>query len=479
MRPLHNTDFYKTGHIFQYDEKTETVFANWTPRGSRMPGVDKVTFFGLQHYIKKHLIEAWQRDFFDRPKHAVLNRYRRRLQGAGLDIDTKHIEALHTLGYLPIQIRALPEGSRVPVGVPMFVMWNTSPEFFWLTNYLETSLSCELWGMCTSATIAGEYRRILDENAKITGGDVGFVDWQGHDFSMRGMYGVEAAAMSGAAHLLHFTGTDTIPAIDLLEDYYGGVGLIGGSVPATEHSVMCTGTKGAELETIRRLITETYPSGPISIVCDTWDYWKVITEYLPALKEEIMAREGGPVVVRPDSGDPVKILCGDPSAPIGSPERLGTFELLMSTFGCAITSEGYLVLDPHVSAIYGDAITRDRAREICARLRLKGIHFSGVLGIGSYTYQMNTRDTFGFALKSTYVEVAGEGREIFKDPKTDKGDKKSAKGLLAVYMNPRTDEYELRQGVTWKDVRSCAFELVFDDGELCRDETLADIRGRA
>src|SRR5690606_3285764 len=139
-----------------------------------------------------------------------------------------------------------------------------------------------------------------------------FVDWQGHDFSMRGMAGLEAAELSGAGHLLSFTGTDTIPAIDFMEKYYNANSdneLIGGSVAATEHSVMSMGQNNAEQDTFERLITEVYPSGIVSIVSDTWDLWKVLTEYLPNLKDKVMARDGK-VVIRPDSGDPVDIICG-------------------------------------------------------------------------------------------------------------------------------------------------------------------------
>ncbi len=318
--PLTLIDFYKADHRSQYPKGTTTVFSNWTPRKSRIDDIDSVVFFGLQYFVKEYLIKQWNRDFFDRPKYEVVERYARRMRNAGISIEVDHIEDLHDLGYLPIEVWALPEGTNTPIGVPMFVVWNTMPEFFWITNYLETSLSSVIWGPSTSATIARKYRRILDHWIEATGGDPNFVDWQGHDFSYRGMYGSEAAMLSGGGHLLSFTGTDTVPAIDFLEDYYGANSdedLVGGSVPATEHSVMCMGTKEDEIETFHRLITELYPSGIVSIVSDTWDYWKVWTEFLPELREDILSRDGV-VTIRPDSGDPVKILVGDPDAPVGS-----------------------------------------------------------------------------------------------------------------------------------------------------------------
>ena len=438
-----------------------------------------MVFFGLQYFVKEYLIDRWQRDFFDHPKAKVLERYARRMRNAGIDIEVDHIAALHDLGYLPLEIMALPEGSSVPLGVPMFVMWNTKPEFFWITNYLETSLSSIVWGPSTSATIARKYRRILDHWATTTGGDPAFVDWQGHDFSYRGMYGTEAAVLSGAGHLVSFAGTDTVPAIDFVEDFYGANSdneLVGGSVPATEHSVMCMGTKDDEIETFRRLVNELYPTGIVSIVSDTWDYWKVWTEYLPKLRDEIMGRDGT-VTIRPDSGDPVKILVGDPDAPVGSPAYKGSYELAWEVFGGTINEKGFKVLDPHINLIYGDSITLERCEAICAGVAAKGFVPVNVFGIGSFTYQYNTRDTFGFAMKATAGVVNGELREIFKDPATDDGTKRSARGLLAVFA---TDDgsFALEQRTTWERVRNCAFESVFVDGRLTRDETLADIRAR-
>lgn len=477
--PLTQIDFYKADHRSQYPEGTTTVFSNWTPRKSRIADIDSVVFFGLQYFVKEYLIRRWNDEFFNRPKDEVVIRYARRVRNAGIDIDVEHIAALHDLGYLPIDVRALPEGTRVPIGVPMFVLWNTEPDFFWITNYLETSLSAVIWGPMTSATIASKYRRILDRWINETGGDPDFIDWQGHDFSYRGMYGTEAAMMSGAGHLLSFTGTDTVPAIDFLEDFYGANSdeeLIGGSVPATEHSVMAMGTREDEVDTFRRLITKLYPTGIVSIVSDTWDYWQVWTDYLPELRDEILTRDGV-VTIRPDSGDPVKILVGDPDAPEGSPARRGSYELAWEVFGGTVNELGYKVLDPHINLIYGDSITTERCEAICSGLAAKGFVPKNIFGIGSYTYQYNTRDTFGFAMKATAGVVDGELREIFKDPVTDDGTKRSARGLLAVNRN--TDgKLELEERTTWERVKDSDFEPVFLNGELLRDEKLGEIRAR-
>ena len=479
--PLHHIDFYKADHRRQYPDGTTLVYSNLTPRSSRVPGVHEVVFFGLQYFIKEYLIRQWDEHFFAQPKERILAKDKRRMDTSlgPNDIGTAHIAALHDLGYLPLEIKALPEGSKVPLRVPMLTIRNTKPEFFWLTNYLETIMSNVLWKPCTSATTALRYRQGCNQYADETVGNRDFVPWQGHDFSMRGMSGIEDACLSAAAHLLSFTGTDTIPAIDFLEDYYDADAdqeLIGGSVAATEHSVMCMGTMENEIDTFQRLIGVVYPSGVVSIVSDTWDFWKVITVFLSALKDQILSRNGK-VVIRPDSGDPVTIICGDPDAPIGSPEQKGAIECLWDIFGGTITPMGYRLLDAHIGLIYGDSITPERQIAILKGLKDKGFaSFNVVLGIGSFTYQYVTRDTFGFAMKATYGEVNGEGRNIFKDPKTDNGSKKSAKGLLKV---ERTENgFELSDEVSWETERQGALEIVFRDGQLIREERLERIRER-
>jgi nicotinamide phosphoribosyltransferase len=477
--PVLFKDFYKTSHPQQYPRGTSLIYSNLTPRGSRIAGISSVVVFGIQYFIKEYLIRQFNENFFGVPKEVVVNDYKRRMMNAlGSPADLSFIEQLHDIGYLPIEIKALPEGSRCPMRVPCLTIKNTRPSFFWLTNMLETLMSQILWGMINSATIAAEYKSILNSYAKKTSDIPEFVQWQGHDFSERGMFGFEASLMSGAAHLLSFTGTDTIAAIDFLEKFYSANSdkeLIGGSIPATEHSVMCFGNSGDEYETYKRLLTEVYPSGPFSAVSDTWDYWKVLTETLPRLKNEIMTRNGK-LIVRPDSGEPVDIICGDDNAQPGSPENKGSIQVLWETFGGVVNSKGYKQLDSHIGLIYGDSITIDRCRAICKRLEAKGFTSTNVvLGIGSYTYQYNTRDTFGFAVKSTYGVVDGEPVNIFKKPKTDSGLKNSAKGLL--YVN---EDMRLEQEVSEEREadESNALKVIFRDGKLVSETTLSEIRGR-
>jgi nicotinamide phosphoribosyltransferase len=432
--------------------------------------------------------DLFQNDFFSKPKDEVCGEMKRELtMYLGMDYDVSHFEALHDLGFLPIKVKIIQEGNRVPLRIPLLTIVNTKPEFYWITNYLETILSNLMWKPMTSATIAFQYRKVLEKWAKKTDPtNISFVDFQGHDFSMRGLDSVEATIASGLGHLTSFMGTDSLPAIYGARKFYKEKGFVGASVPANEHSVMCAGGYETEIETFRRLL-ETYPSGILSVVSDTWDLWKVITEYLPALKEQILARDGK-LVIRPDSGDPVDIICGLPNThtkhltlPKNSPEFKGVIELLWDVFGGTVNEQGYKVLDSHIGAIYGDSITIDRADEICSRLEAKGFASTNiVLGIGSFTYQYNTRDTFGFAMKATYVEVNGEGREIFKNPITDDGTKKSAKGLLYVHKND-LGEYVLIDQVTIEKENSDDNELklLYEEGLFYNSiSTLGAIRNR-
>ncbi len=549
--PATLTDGYKIGHVDQYQQGTTQVVANWTPRKSRIKGIDKVVFFTQQAFIKKYLIKQFNEEFFALDEETAVKKYYRRIKNylpEGAKIRTDHIRALHQLGYLPICIMSLPEGVSTPIRVPQSILFCTHKDFFWLTNYFETLYSCEIWKACTSATIAKEYKKIFDYYAHKTVGNIDFTQFQGHDFSMRGMSGLADAQASGAAHLLAFRGSDTIPAIDWLEEYYNAdceKELIGCSVAATEHAVMCSSTgfyiwdkynqdwtyQGeAELAVFKRLITETYPTGIVSIVSDTWNLWKVLTEYCRILKDVIMAREGK-LVFRPDSGDPVDILCGYAnkegytvferdgklrlrdntthiSKEISEAENKGVIELLYETFGGTKTDTGYILLDSHVGAIYGDSITMQRAVDICERLMQKNFaSINWVAGIGSFTYQYTTRDVFGYAMKSTYCEVEKHGCKhcteidaeeakditencgsdkcefkstiyqipIFKDPITDDGTKKSAKGLIAVYKDAK-GEYYLKDMATWEEVMNCEFKIIFKDSKLLKDYTLQEVR---
>lgn len=529
MNPLFLTDGYKTGHHQQYPDGTTLVYSNFTPRSNKYAptGCKQLVSFG-QQMIMKQIHESFANEFFAKPKDEVCGEMKRELSMyLGTDYDVAHFEALHDLGYLPIAVKALPEGTIVPIRIPVLTIYNTVPEFYWVTNYLETIISNLLWKPLTSASIAYQYRKVLTSWMEKTDAERSwFIDWQGHDFSMRGLDSVGVVISSGLGHLTSFMGSDSLPTIYGARKYYGETGAVCGSVNATEHSVMCAGSKDDEVETFRRLL-KTYPTGILSVVSDTWDLWKVCTEHLVTLKDEILARDGK-LVIRPDSGDPVDIICGYPTIDeledevfennafiyknkkcvvdrwaveehyedhgslglweVGyehfyQEEELtfaekGVIELLWDVFGGTINGQGYKVLDSHIGAIYGDSITIDRANEICARLEAKGFASTNiVLGVGSFTYQLNTRDTFGFAMKATYVEIKGEAREIFKDPITDDGIKKSAKGLL--YVSTDIDnQLVLTDSATWDEESTGLLQVIYKDGNFFNETTLTEIRNK-
>lgn len=493
INPLLLTDGYKLGHKSETPEGTTRTFSNLTPRGSRI-GTDYAMWFGLQYAVKEYLIDRFNEDFFDRPKDEVMEEINATVTSyLGPGFDTSHFGALHNLGYLPVRIKALPEGSKVPLRTPVMTIHSTHDDFYWLTNYLETLLSSLLWMPSTSLTTAYMYRQTFNEYAEKTGSP-DFVDFQGHDFSFRGFSSPESAIVSGMAFLTCFKGTDCIPALPALVKYYNASfsDSIGHSVPATEHALACLYTAmNGEFSYFEDLITKIHPTGIVSLVSDTYDYWSVLTDFLPKLKAQIMARDGGPdsldkVVIRPDSGDPVKIICGwhnnqlrkgTDGYDVLEAERKGSIEILWDLFGGTINSKGYKELDPHIGLIYGEAITPERQTQIFKMLEAKGFASTNVvLGLGSYGFQCKSRDSLGWAIKGTWAVNDGNEYNLYKDPATDNGTKKSAKGLVVV--EGTNGNYTFRDGVSWEEQEGGALEEVFVDGELAKEETLDGIRAR-
>lgn len=514
-------DVYKEFHSRAYHPDVSEVYANFTSRSGKLSNIeknDRVAFVGLQYFIKSYLLEEWN-EFFKLDKATAVANHKRIMSSMlGYTVDVKYLEDLHDLGYLPLKIKALPEGTLVPYLVPPMTIVNTKAGFQWLTNMIETVLSCENWPIQTSTTTSVAYLKVFKEFAQKTGTPMEFVPFQGHDFSFRGMFGKHAAAMSGFGHLASgLVGTDTIPAVLFAEKYYGANvdnELVGCSVDATEHSVTCSWIMEGEIEFFKYLMKEQSPKGILSVVSDTWDFWTLVTDYLPQLKSEIMARDGT-LVIRPDSGDPVKVLTGYKVSPVSDYKELfetqkeaeadvvnkgyeayrfngqyygfedsntielmecevkGLIECLWDTFGGTITAKGYKLLDDHIGAIYGDAITLTRQRQILQRLMDKGFASKVVLGIGSYSYQYVTRDTHGSAVKATSVVKAGERLAIFKDPKTD-SKKKSAKGLLKI--DRVNGELTLFDDVTEQEEAKGLLEVVFENGKIVKETTLSEIR---
>ncbi len=832
MNPILKADGYKHSHFNMFPPDTEFVYSNWTPRSSRVPGQNTVVHFGIQRFVKKVLIGEYGNEFFAESKACVVKDYRRFMNSyVGIsNPDTRHIEFLHEIGYVPMSIYSLPEGSSVPLNVPAMVFVNTLKEARWLPNFTETAMSLDMWKPSTTATTAQRLRRLCVKWAIEAGEtDRSYIDYQFHDFSMRGMSGIEDVVLSGMGHLLSFSGTDSVPSIFEAMKYYNADIGIGKSVPAcyddqteimtnngfklfkdiskldlvaqyhmdgtidfttpsayycadysgemitftkpelnyvdicvtpnhrmvkrrqldnsieffeagaetntsrgnsyicgnyshrsriiiagsgvgginkltavdklriafqadgsfasrkekytgektgtlpirfslkkdrkairlksilketgyeftdekygsgyysfwiktpdtesftkdlswvditavsaewarsfvdevqywdgchtskdtitystsvkscaevaqmlgalagyktqwgeyedprgdrqvsytvrftlskseltgagvvkdriqykgkvycvtvptgmlvvrrnhvvvicgnSEHSITCCGGQETEYETFRWLLEEIYATGVLSLVSDTWDIWRVLTEYVPKLREMILARDGV-FVCRPDSGDPVKILLGDPAfawiahsypgtvardQPDAGlhPAAKGVIRLLGEVMGVDKNRAG-LPLINKAAAIYGDSINEERADQIlCGIVRDQKLSPRNVLfGVGSYSYELVTRDNYGFAMKATAVVRSGKLIPIFKDPVTDDGGKRSHKGIPAVYKTADSTDlnpiYYVKQGAQPEDLDNCAFRKVFENGKLLIDENFDTIRQR-
>lgn len=477
--PMLLIDFYKAVHSDMLPKKIEKSVSYFTPRMSRIKMWDKVVMFGLQAFIKTYLIEYFNKEFFEKTIEEAVGEYNRVLNAAlGKNaFKSEKIEKLHRLGYLPIEIKALPEGTKVPMHVPMFEISNTHPDFAWLPQALESLISAEMWHPMLSATVGATYREIVNKYYDISvDNNIPRAKALG-DFSFRGQECLQSAVKSSAGWCLSFLNTATVPVIPFLEQMYNcdcekeEVAL--GAV-STEHSVMCSNyaVDGDEVTLLRRLLTEIYPDTSFSAVLDSYDYWNVIDEVLPKLKKEILEHNGC-MLMRGDSGDCVEVVTK-------------TVFKLWDIFGGTVNTKGYKVLNPHVKAIYGDSITIQRCEEIYKILIEHRFACSNVaLGVGSFSMQCVeedgelkpfTRDTFSSCIKATYCEVDGTPIPIFKNPK-DGGFKKSQKGLCYVYAE-KDGTLTFRDGYTKENIpkEKNLLETVFKNGKLIVEQSLEDIR---
>ena len=485
-------DFYKAVHRDMIPKNMTKSVSYFTPRMSRVKMWPEVVFFGLQAFVKQYLIEHFNNNFFNRKRHIVVNEYSFYMEySLGKDVvDSEPIGKLHDLGYLPIEIVALPEGTKVPMGVPCFGITNTHPDFAWLPQALESLISAELWYPMICATVGHTYRQIVNKYYDLTCDDNMDRARALGNFDFRGDQGLDAALKAASGWLLSFKNTATVPAIPYVTHMYDCSCVfeeVGFGAVSTEHFVMCSNyaVDGDEETFIRKMLTELYPNTSFSCVCDSYDYWNVVENILPKLKEEILAHNGC-MLVRGDSGDPIEVVTQ-------------TVFKLWDIFGGTVNSKGYKVLDPHIKAIYGDSITIERCEKIYQILKDNGFAACNVsLGIGSFSMHCIeeegmlkpfTRDTFSSCIKATYAEFTKEDGTveklgIFKDPKTDrdtgKGFKKSQKGCCDVFWANKLDrKITYMDGLTWEEAcDNNLLQTVYKDGELVKSESLTDIRRR-
>ena len=478
--PMLLIDFYKATHDMQLPKHITKSMSYFTPRMSRVNMWEEVVMFGLQGFIKTYFVDYFQEEFFAKSYEEVVGEYERVLDASlgKNSYSSEKIKKLHQLGYLPIEVVALPEGTKVPMHVPMFGITNTHEDFAWLPQALESLISAEMWHPMLSATVGNTYRQIVNKYYEISCEEHLEKARALGDFSFRGQECLQSAVKSSAGWCLSFLNTATVPVIPYLEQNYlcdcTKEPVAFGAV-STEHSVMCSNysVDGDEITLLRRLLTEIYPNTSFSVVLDSYDYWNIIEQVLPQLKEEIL-NHNGCMLMRGDSGDCVEVVTQ-------------TVFKLWDIFGGTVNSKGYKVLDPHVKAIYGDSITIQRCEEIYKILVEHGFACSNVaLGVGSFSMQCVeedgmlkpfTRDTFSSCIKATYMEMNGKGYPIFKNPK-DGGFKKSQKGLCRVYRK-EDGTLAFEDGfLEQEQIKENALETVFRDGKIVKEESLQQIRAR-
>ncbi len=442
------TDSYKTTHWPQYPKDAQRVYAYFESREGAT--FNHTVFFGLQYILAKHLtgIRVTE-EMIDQAQYIISAHI-----GPGMfNIDGwKHILHKHG-GRLPVEIKAVPEGSRVPTGNVLMTVENTDEECPWLTNYIETILT-HVWYPCTVASQGYEMRSVLQSYLNTTGHDP--VDFKLHDFGYRGVTCEEQAAIGGAAHLINFTGTDNLAGIMLLRKYYDA-SMPGLSIPASEHSTITSWGRDHELDAFRNML-EKYPSGLVACVSDSFNIWEAC-EHLwgTELKDQILSREGV-LIVRPDSGSPGVVI----------PKLLA---ILGKRFGNMVNDKGYKVLNPHVRVIQGDGIDKESLPHILSLVEQTGWSADNLaFGSGGGLLQKMNRDTQRFAFKCSAIKRAGEWHDVYKDPITDSG-KVSKRGRLALYL-----ENGVYNTVTGALNYQDELKTVFLNGDLVRSYTIDDVR---
>ena len=490
--PLSYSDGYKIGHGAMLAPGTDYLYGTWVARNFKHApkGINKILSIGHQ-LAWKWLHDEYEENFFKQPVSFAIKFGEDMAKYLGLPFESNQFIQLHELGYLPVRVKALPEGIEVGPNVPHQTFINTVKGFAWLTLYLETPVSSLSWKLPTNATLALKYRRTVTEWVMKTDPSNSFlIPYLCHDFASRGLDPFTMLT-SGLAHASSFIGSDSLIVIDGARYFYGVPEdeVCIASVNASEHSVSTTkiftcGEKQMLVDWMNH-----FKEGILSVVMDTFDITKVAKPgeggYCFDLKEQILNRNGK-LVIRPDSGDPVEIICGHGRTDLNENEMRafypefytkGLIECLWDIFGGTFNEQGYKVLDPHIGAIYGDSITTDRQLEIYKRLADKGFATTNiVLGIGSYTYQYNTRDTFGFAAKGAWFENDGVGHNIYKDPISDDGTKKSLKGFCAVHE--LDGEYSVQTECTKEEENTGILQVIYEDGKFYNQTTLTDIRSK-
>ncbi len=453
-----DTDSYKSSHWLQYPPKTELVHSYLESRGSERDW-EHTVFFGLQYVLKRYFLENFTLEMVEEAREVIT--------AHGLPFNYQGWSSLIKKhgGKMPLRVRAVAEGSVVPLRNVMMTVENTDAEFFWLTSWFETQLM-RIWYPCTVATQSWHIKRdvykFLQETADDADAEIGF---KVHDFGSRGVSSQETAAIGGAAHLVNFMGTDTMASLLLHRKFYN-CEMAGFSIPAAEHSTITSWGRENEIEAYRNMLRQfAKPNALVAIVSDSWNIYEAVEKiWGEQLKQEVID-SGATIVIRPDSGEPIEVV-----------SRVA--QILGEKFGTTINSKGYKVLK-NVRIIQGDGVNEQSIHAILQRLKNEGFSASNIaFGIGGALLQKIDRDTLRFAYKCSAIVSNGKLIEVYKQPITDAG-KNSKRGRLDL-IKDENGEYKT---VKLEDVETISAEnsqlrTVFENSELLVDDSLDEIRKR-
>ena len=449
INPLLCTDSYKVTHWKQYPPQTSRIYSYFEARGGRYPAT---CFFGLQALLKMHFVgsRVCAADVDEARELCRVHFGQDFLNAAGW----KRLVDDYG-GRYPVRIRATPEGLWVPTSNVLMTIENTDPRYFWLTNYLETLL-VQVWYPMTVSTVSGFLRAAIGRYLEMSGSPE-LLPTRLHDFGCRGASSVESAALGGAGHLVHFDGTDTLPAVQLVRDDYGGE-IFGRSIPAAEHSTVTSWTQSGEIAAYRNMLAS-YPTGTVAVVSDSYDLLEAVDAWSTTLKDAVLARDGV-LVIRPDSGDPWKNL-------------RQTLAVLSRNIGCEENAKGYRVLHPKVRLIQGDGVDPAAIERLLGLLTSDGWSADNLaFGMGGGLLQKVDRDTCECAFKCSWAEVDGTGRDVYKLAPG----KRSKRGRLGLI---RDDSGALRTVPEAQAGTADELITVFENGALVAEHTFTEIRERA
>jgi nicotinamide phosphoribosyltransferase len=454
---LLNTDSYKASHYLQYPEGTTHVFSYIESRGGEY---DKTLFFGLQAFIREYLTKPIKYEDITEAREVF------QLHGLPFNEEGWNKVFFKHRGFLPIRIKAVREGTMVPVKNVLVTVENTDPELPWVTSYIETALLRAVWYPTTVATISHSIKSVIKTRLQQTADNIDGLPFKLHDFGTRGVSSLESAGIGGTAHLVNFMGTDNVPALMFARKYYGEH-MAGFSIPAAEHSTITSWGRNGEIHAYENMLKQfAKPGALVAVVSDSYDLYNAVENIWGEALRQRVIDSGATVVIRPDSGNPADVVA-----------RVAV--LLDTKFGSTKNKKGFKVLN-NVRIIQGDGINEQSIKDILARLAIAGFSADNVaFGMGGALLQHMNRDTQQFAMKASAIKINGEWRDVFKQPATDFA-KASKKGRLMLYQDNLGKFYTALEGGDGDHAQEM-LHVVYDSGgnpsgDLTSPQTLAEIR---